>query len=107
MITITDKDLPISVPTEIALCPYCNTPLTRVEIMGCVLQADGSWLVDQISLECETTPDIDSDTWPAWYEAHSQMPYVYMMPVTKQVLAWMAEHYRVKEPDPFVSPSQL
>ena len=97
MITITDSNLPIKVPPDVAICPYCKALLTLTEI-GCqTLKDDGYWEATEITLECAHEPGIDSEDWPAWYEDHIYMPYVYMMPVTKTVLSWMAEHYRIED----------
>ena len=99
----------IYVPREIAVCPYCNehlnesTPLVA-RLMG--WEQSGKrrgvrmWKVSEIELECSSEPELDEDgeedeeAFESWVEFHSEMPYVYWLPVELRVRAWINACYR-------------
>jgi hypothetical protein len=90
----------LQVPPAIAVCPYCQTALT-VSIEACTQEADG-WVATEIQVDCETEPDLETDqeAWHAWMEHHTQMPYVYLLPVHQRVLRWLEQHYRFVVDEP-------
>jgi hypothetical protein len=90
--TLIKRDACIEVPKEVAVCPYCKTPL-HVQANGWTERDDGTWRADWIDWDCETEPDIDGPDWEAWYESHSDMPYVHMLPVHDKLIAWMNEQF--------------
>ena len=96
-------DAVIDVPADVAVCPYCQAPLS-ITFTAWEQQEDGSWAADELSCDCTTEPDIDTAEWPAWMKQHTYMPYVYMLPVHIKVRAWVYTRYRFdcggSEPDP-------
>lgn len=93
---LRDSSEPIAIPPEVAICPYCKTKLT-VHITGGVMEDDGTWSVDCIQIDCESEPDIDSPEWQDWIVEHTDMPYVYMLPVDVKIQRWINERYRFKD----------
>lgn len=75
------------------LCPYCGGDLTY-RCDGWVEDDNGQWMVDSMTSECSTEPDIESDEWEDWFSNHSDMPYVYQLPVDMRVQDWINERYR-------------
>lgn len=86
-------DATIKVPREVASCPYCKADL-YVEMEEWEQDDDGTWYAVNPKGQCEREPDIDSDDWEYWIEVHSDMPYVYQLPVDIRIEAWMKENYR-------------
>lgn len=85
----------IKVPVEVAVCPDCKQQLT-IYGDGWEEQDDG-WMLDSFTISCATEPDIEDDGWDEWGEAHEQsfdMPYVYWLPVTETIKAWVNKNYR-------------
>jgi hypothetical protein len=93
---ILDPEDTLDVPADIAKCPYCDATLT-VRVTGSCEEADGSWMPDEIELECTTIPAIDSEEWDGWLDEHTEMPYVYWLPVDHLVTSWLQQNYRMKE----------
>lgn len=83
-----DPEMPISVPKKLAVCPMCEGKLSIVECGAWVAGEPGLLVPDEIHLECEHEPDIDSDAWEEWFNWHYAMPYVDWLPVDTKVLAW-------------------
>ena len=97
MVTL-NTDALLNIPPEIAVCPYCGTKLTA-QFDGWNQEADGSWTVDSMSLDCESEPDdIESEEWEYFDSTHYEMPYVYLLPVYERVKAWVNAHYRFALP---------
>lgn len=96
---IIKTDEAIEVPPDVAVCPYCDTKLTA-SFTGWSEADDGSgWIADEVTLDCETEPDMDSDEWEDWWASHSDMPYVYLLPVCEKVKTWVNAHYRFDDDD--------
>jgi hypothetical protein len=97
----------IYVPREIAVCPYCDDPTPLVARMA-AWESDGKrrgveiWKCSEIELECVSEPELfedmtdagDSEEWDEWINAHSYMPYVYMLPIEIRVSKWINSCYR-------------
>ena len=75
------------------LCPYCGEDLYYTA-EGWEQEDDGTWTANSLSPECVSEPPIDSDDWEDWFSSHSDMPYVYQMPVDNQVQEYINRHYR-------------
>jgi len=76
------------------LCPYCNGDLTY-RVNGWERQEDGTWKADSFdTVECSSEPNMDSKEWEDWMNQHSDMPYVYQLPVDERVKKWINERYR-------------
>lgn len=101
---LLDPDKTLEIPPEIAVCPYCGTKLTA-NFTGWTQNDDGSWSADSMDLVCETGPDIDSEDWDFWFESHSDLPYVYLLPVEERIKAWLNERYRFDLPNEGVAHS--
>ncbi|ACC81167.1 hypothetical protein [Nostoc punctiforme] len=91
-ITIVPADYHFEIPEEIAKCPYCETKL-HVQVHGWTEEDDG-WVADSIEMVCESEPDIDDDAWDDFNESHSEMPYVYLLPVQNTVQEWINNNFR-------------
>ena len=77
-------------------CPYCNKNLI-CSIDGMIEDDEGRWMADSILMDCETEPDIDSDEWEKWFDLHSDMTDVYMLPVMERALSDINSNYRFTE----------
>ena len=90
MITI-DISEPHDIPESIAKCPYCNGKLILYGLEEYEVKTDESiGEVFKPEFECSTEPDdIDSNEYDDWLDSHSDMPYVYWMPVEQTVTAWL------------------
>lgn len=91
---IVKSDTPIDVPPEIATCPYCGGKL-YVQCEAWTQEDDGSWTAQDIVVDCETEPDdLGSKEYRDWVKSHSEMPYVYQMPVEEGIREWLNSTYR-------------
>lgn len=81
------------IPTSLAVCPYCN-PKLYASCEAWTENDEGEWLADSITVDCETEPDIDSDEWREWFDSHSDMPYVYQLPVNVKIENWINSNFR-------------
>ena len=91
---LLQTDAVIDVPTDVAVCPYCKAAL-QVRCEQWTEQDDGSWAAENVHAECTAEPDIeDEDEWEDWLKFHSDMPYVYQLPVDTRVEEWVKSHYR-------------
>lgn len=75
------------------LCPYCQGNLTY-RCTGWEEDDNGAWMADTIDSDCSTMPDFDSEEWEEWFNQHSDMPYVYQLPVDERVKAFINSKYR-------------
>lgn len=48
----------------------------------------------EISINCVTEPDIDSEEWEDWFSGHWSTPYIDWLPLTQAVLVWLKKNYR-------------
>lgn len=86
-----DRQSPISVPSNVAMCPICGAPIVVADITE--WESETGKPVG-ISVECTTEPDIDSDEWEDWHKGHYSMPYVDWLPVENRVLTWFQAQYK-------------
>lgn len=93
MLKTVASDHIFEIPAEIAVCPYCDAKLyasceawTQID--------NGSWIAEQLSIDCETEPDIEAPRWDEWFTTHSEMPYVYQLPVDTKVEKWVNTNFR-------------
>ena len=82
----------ISVPREVASCPYCDANLA-VQAVEWTQRKDGTWKATGIEPECANEPDIDTEEWEEWWAIHSEMPYVYQLPVDIKIEKWLSKNY--------------
>lgn len=84
----------IEVPRKVAVCPYCDGTLT-VQFEGWTQNEDQSWSVDLIHTDCDQEPaNLGSDEWEGWIRQHSDMPYVYQLPVDERIKAWINKRFK-------------
>lgn len=88
----------IEIPASVALCPYCNGIL-QASFLAWEEDDDGDVKVIEMDLDCKTEPPLESGDWEDWTRWHSQMPYVYMLPVHDRVLKWINKRFRFEMPD--------
>lgn len=88
-------DTIFQVPPDFARCPYCEGRL-YAGFRGWVLEEDGTWAGEEVELDCENEPDMETNeaAWDYWLETHSEMPYVYWLPVCEKVKRWINSQYR-------------
>jgi hypothetical protein len=86
---------PIEIPEDVAVCPYCGAKLS-VSPECWEQNEDGSWSLSNGHADCAAEPDIagEEEKWEEWFTVHSQMPYVYQLPVDEKCTAWINERYR-------------
>lgn len=97
----------IYIPREIAVCPYCDGFQRLVARMSAWEFGGRShgieiWKCSEIELECTSEPELLEDDqrmavrdeWEEWMNAHSYMPYVYMLPIEIRVSKWINACYR-------------
>lgn len=78
-------------------CPYCGGDLIyRIDGGYEDTENPGLW-IPEVSSECVTSPDLDSDEFDEWLEAHSVMPYVHQLPVDQRIQKQIALEYRVAD----------
>ncbi len=76
------------------LCPYCHGDLTYTA-NGWEEDDNGLWMADSFDMDCSTEPDMDNeDDWNDWFNNHSEMPYVYQLPVDEKVKDFINKKYR-------------
>lgn len=75
------------------LCPYCQGDLTY-RCNGWEEDDKGRWVADSFDVECLTEPSIRSKKWQDWMNNHSEMPYVYQLPVDEKVKNLINKHCR-------------
>ena len=80
----------IRLPREVAVCPICKS--TLFASFDSWVEENGQWKASSVNLDCETEPDIDSDDWWDWHNAHYSMPYVDWLPVEHHVKEWINEN---------------
>ena len=90
---LVPADKLIDVPGDVAVCPYCGAALF-VQCEQWSQQDDGSWAADNVHADCTGETDVGTPQWEEWLDSHSQMPYVYKLPVDMKVEKWVNEHYR-------------
>lgn len=81
--TLVKSDHVFKINPGIIKCPYCGGNLVA-SVSAWTLQGDG-WIAETIEVECQSEPDLDSDEWDDWLEGHSDMPYVYWLPVVNTI----------------------
>src|SRR6185436_3567524 len=83
--TTVKSDHLFEVPRTIAVCQYCGGKILA-QCDSWAQGDDGQWLADHCSVDCETEPgEISGDEWRDWWANHSDMPYVYWLPVEIEV----------------------
>lgn len=85
----------VTIPKNVAVCPYCGDGLTA-EITGEYEEDDGTRVIDEIMMECDSEPDLDSRDWHEWLAVHSDMPYVNWLPVEMKVQRWLNRQRQIQ-----------
>jgi hypothetical protein len=81
---LLDPDARLEIPSTVAVCPYCNGKLWG-NFYSWELNERGQWKADEIVLDCEDEETSEKN--------HSEMPYVYQLPVDTKVLAWVNDKH--------------
>ncbi len=90
-----DPNTHIEVPAEVAICPYCGTALTIIDVMACEDDGKGAWQATELLMVCASQPPAsDRKAASAWDREHSYMRYVYWLPAYMRVLGWVGQRYR-------------
>jgi hypothetical protein len=92
VLVITNKDLPLDIPTEVAICPKCGSPLIFEDVEE--WYDDGMIAEHGFVFNCIKEPDIDADDWWAWHNSHWSTPYVDWLPLQSVVHDWFKTNYR-------------
>lgn len=78
------------------LCPYCKGDLTYTA-NGWEQDNEGLWKADCFDMECSNEPsDVLSEELNEWLRQHSDLPYVYQLPVDERVKEYINERFRFK-----------
>lgn len=88
----------IEIPASVALCPYCDGILSA-SFTAWEEDDNGDVKAIEMDLDCQTQPPLESGDWEDWTRQHSQMPYVYMLPVHDRVLKWINKRFRFEMPE--------
>lgn len=91
---IVPTDHTFDIPPEVAICPYCDARLTAHCEAWTETDEESIWEAEQVSVDCDTQPDLDSDEWDEWADIHTDMPYVYWLPVSTKVEQWIDKNFR-------------
>ena len=92
---LLDPSLPIQIPRCIAVCPYCDDTLL-IESIDSITETSGGMAKADLS-----EPDVaDEDEFDDWIQYHSDMPYVYMLPIEKRILKWLNAWHEFEFPEP-------
>lgn len=75
------------------LCPYCDQNLSY-EADAWEQDGQGLWMATNFDCRCHSEPDIDSEDWDEWMRVHTDMPYVFQLPVDEKVKEYIQKHYR-------------
>ena len=89
---LVPSDIMLYVPSEVAVCPYCGAHLS-VQIESGVRRDDGTWEAECVAVQCHAEPDVEDESWEAWWQSHCVMPYVYQLPVDLRIRAWISKHF--------------
>lgn len=94
--TIPLSKLPgLEIPLDVEKCPYCDAQLYIAEIDEYSKNDDGTICV-RARIDCTAEPELeDKSAWEDWIDWHSQMPYVYWLPVEQDVNAWLKRTYAI------------
>lgn len=74
-------------------CRYCGGDVTAW-CEGWEQDDAGNWKADTVATQCSTEPDIDSEEWEDWFASHSDLPYVYILPMHQQIIKHINERYK-------------
>lgn len=92
-IKFVDADTDIELPPEF-VCPYCGSKFLPVRFEGWTQDDDGTWKGDTVDITCSSIPDPESEEWEEWINQHTDMPYVYWMPVAERIKEYINSKYR-------------
>ena len=81
------------VPSEIAVCPYCQA-LLIASVSEWSEESDETKKANQIDVDCDSEPDIESPEWNDWLSSHSKLPYIYWMPIVTMIEDWINQNFR-------------
>lgn len=90
--TLVKPDHVFKINPDVVKCPYCEGSL-RVSVSAWTLEEDG-WVAETVDVECQSEPELGSDEWDDWLEEHSEMPYVYWLPVVSKIERLINLKYR-------------
>lgn len=94
MMQTVATDATIELPPK-AKCPICGAKIYLEDVTAWEKDdTDGTWYATEISIQCETEPDIDGDDWWDWMNGHWNTPYIDWLPLTEAVLMWLKKNYR-------------
>ena len=88
---ILETDEVLEIPVDIAVCPICGGKLYAQ--FDNWFEKNGQWKAQDVNIDCENEPDIDSDEWKDWHSGHYSMPYVDWLPVLHLVIDWVNKNY--------------
>lgn len=80
---LVKPDRVFSLNPAVIKCPYCEGTL-KASVSAWTLNGDG-WIAETVDVECQSEPELGSDEWDDWLESHSDMPYVYWLPVVNTI----------------------
>jgi hypothetical protein len=90
--TLVEADHVFEIPENIAKCPYCEAKLYARAIAW--TEENDGWTAEQLEVDCDNEPDIESDKWDEWMHNHSYMPYVFHLPVNNKIEDYIKSNFR-------------
>lgn len=82
------------IPREIAVCSYCNANLLASCHAWIESETCDGWIADGLFVDCESDPGFGDDGWDSFMDSHSDLPYVYWLPVHQKIEHWINSNYR-------------
>lgn len=79
-----------TIPQALAICPICGKGLW-IESIDEASEEGGRLIPQQVTVTCETEPNIDSREWNDWHREHFAAPYIDWLPVADRVLKWLQQ----------------
>lgn len=78
------------------ICPYCGADMTY-HCEGWEEDENGLWKAEYVTGDCASEPEMENEEeWDNWFSTHSDMPYVYQLPVDIKIMNFINKKYRFK-----------
>lgn len=87
------------IPPSVAVCPYCQKNMFA-QVNEWEEDEDNLWTASGIETTCESEPDFDEENIEEFREfvnSHSEMPYVYKLPVDEAIKKYINKCFRFKK----------
>lgn len=86
------------IPKQYRSCAYCDGPIA-IHFESWTQNVDGTWSAEFAKADCLTEPSMRSRNYDEWLKQHTEMPYVYWLPLETALTRWVNKHYRFNVQD--------